>query len=530
MHLKFRFGMVAAMILSTGMLARGADGPLGILTDQGDIGAPSSVGAGSAVFDAEKKTFTVTGGGANVWANTDAFHFVWKKVSGDVSLAATIEFAAATAGSDPHRKAVVMIRQSLDPASPYADACIHGNGLKAIQWRDTAGAVTYETQAQANAPKRVCIEKRGNYLSMSFGTSDKDMQPAGGACKVALTGDYYVGIGVCPHNAARLETAVFSDVALAELAPPAAGARTSMLSTLETIQLASGDRRAVCVISQPGLARAEAPNWSKDNMLYYNSGGKMFKIKADLPAATPPVAAAAGAAATAPAGPVQVNLGILTNINNDHAISPDGKLLAVSDQSQGNRQSAIWVVPIEGAGAGAAAPKRLTDNTPSYFHGWSPDGKTLAFCGQRNNNFDIYTVSVDGGAETRLTDSAGKDDGPEYTADGQWIYFNSDRTGSMQIWRMKPDGTGQEQMTKDDLNNWFPHVSPNGQQMVFLTYEKGVTDHPENKDVQLRLMNLRTGTITVLAKLFGGQGTMNVPSWSPDGRNLAFMSYQIVPQ
>ena len=186
-----------------------------------------------------------------------------------------------------------------------------------------------------------------------------------------------------------------------------------------------------------------------------------------------------------------VDLGLLTNINNDHDISPDGKLLAVSDQSQGDRQSAIWVFPSRAPAP--QAPKRLTEKTPSYFHGWSPDGKTLAFCGKRGTPFNIYTISVDGGDEKKLTDSAGKDDGPEYTRDGQFIYFNSDRTGSMQIWRMKPDGSNQEQLTKDDLNNWFPHVSPNGQQMVFVTYEKGVVDHPENKDVQLRLMNLRTG-------------------------------------
>ena len=126
----------------------------------------------------------------------------------DISLAATIDFSPATAGADPHRKAVLMIRQSLDPNSPYADACIHGNGLTAIQWRDTEGEATYETQAQANAPKRVLIEKRGDYLSMSFGSSDKDLQPAGGACKVQFTGDMYIGLGVCaqrrPHREGRL--------------------------------------------------------------------------------------------------------------------------------------------------------------------------------------------------------------------------------------------------------------------------------------------------------------------------------------
>jgi hypothetical protein len=526
-----RLLMLGALLLCTASVARAADGVLGLFTDQTDIGPPSTPGPGSAVYDADKKAFTVTGGGENIWAATDAFHFVWKKMSGDLTLAATIEFAPPAAGADPHRKAFIMIRQSLEPTSPYADACLHGNGLTAIQWRDTKGDATYETQSQVNAPKRVRIEKRGNYLSMSFGTSDQNLQPAGGACKVPLTGDFYVGIGVCPHNVNRLEKATFSDLVLTPIAAAAtapatgragggAAARSSMISTLETIQVSSKDRRTVCVTTQPGLTRAEAPNWSADNFLYFNNGGKMWKVKADLPASTPPAAAI-------PA-PVALNLGILTNINNDHAISFDGKWLGISDSSQGNRQSSVWVVPIEGAGT--VAPKRLTEATPSYFHGWAPDNKTLAFCGQRNNNFDIYTVSIDGGPEKRLTDSPGKDDGCEYSPDGQFIYFNSDRTGSMQIWRMKADGSAQEQLTKDDLNNWFPHISPNGQQMVFLTYEKGVVDHPENKDVQLKVMNLRTGAITVLAKLFGGQGTINVPSWSPNSQYIAFMSYQIVPQ
>ena len=518
-----RIVLLAAILLSSGLIARAADVPLGDFTDTSDIGAPTTAGPGAAQYDPAGKIFTVSGGGVNTWLMADAFRFVWKKIpaSSDISLAATIDFATATAGADPHRKAFLMIRQSLDADSPYADACVHGVGLTAIQWRDTKGDPTFETESQTNAPKRIRIEKRGDYLSMSFGSSDNDLQPAGGACKVHFTGDMYIGLGVCAHNAARIETAHFSDVAINTL-PAATTNRTQMISTLETIQVSSKDRRAVYVITQPGIQRAEAPNWAADNMLYFNSRGKMFKIKADVPAATPPT--------TQPAAPVAVDLGPLTNINNDHAISPDGKLLAVSDQSGSDHLSAVWVLPIEGAGPGPSAPRRITVNTPSYFHGWSPDGKTLAFCGRRDDNFDIYTISLDGGAEKRLTDSPGKDDGPEYTHDGQYIYFNSDRTGSMQIWRMKPDGTGQEQVTKDDLNNWFPHVSPNGQQMVFITYEKGVVDHPENKDVQLRLMNFRTGTITVLAKLFGGQGTMNVPSWSPNGQFLAFMSYQIVPE
>ena len=155
----------------------------------------------------------------------------------------------------------------------------------------------------------------------------------------------------------------------------------------------------------------------------------------------------------------------------------------------------------------------------------SPDGKLVAF----RRGWDLYTLDVAAGAETRLTTDKGLDDGPEYSPDGKFIYFNSVRTGTMQIWRMKPDGSGQEQVFSDDLNNWFPHISPDGQWMVFLTYGADVTGHPENKDVMLRVMALADKKITVLAKLFGGQGTINVPSWSPDSKRLAFVSYMLIP-
>ncbi len=218
-----------------------------------------------------------------------------------------------------------------------------------------------------------------------------------------------------------------------------------------------------------------------------------------------------------------IDTGFADHLNNDHGISPDARQLAISDNSQEKHDSLIYVVPIKGG-----KPRRITKNSPSYWHGWSPDGKTLAFVGQRDGEFDIYTIPVTGGEETRLTTAKGLDDGPEYSPDGQYIYFNSESTGHMQIWRMNADGSNQEQVFSDDYNNWFPHTSPDGQWMVFLTYERDVTGHPENKDVMLRLMSLSDKKITVLAKLFGGQGTINVPSWSPDSKQVAFVSYQFV--
>ena len=203
---------------------------------------------------------------------------------------------------------------------------------------------------------------------------------------------------------------------------------------------------------------------------------------------------------------------------------PDGATLVISDQSQTDRRSRIYTLPVAGG-----TPKLITETGPSYWHGWSPDGKTLAYCAERNGEFDIYTIPTKGGIETRLTEAKGLDDGPDYSSDGQWIYFNSDRTGRMNVWRMKTDGTQQEQVTNDEYNNWFPHPSPDGKWIVFLSYESDVKGHPENKDVMLRLMPASGGKIEVAAKLFGGQGTINVPSWSPDSRKFAFVSYQLAP-
>ena len=197
-------------------------------------------------------------------------------------------------------------------------------------------------------------------------------------------------------------------------------------------------------------------------------------------------------------------------------------MLGISDQSIQGTGSTIYTVPV-----GGGTPKRITQLAPSYLHGWSPDGKSLIYTGGRNGEFDIYRIAADGsGTEVNLTNSKGLDDGPEFTPDGKYIYFNSVRSGLMQIWRMQPDGTNQEQITNDDLNNWFPHISPDGQSIVIISFPKDITptDHPYYKRVYLRQMPIGGGPLKVIAYLYGGQGTINVPSWSPDGKRLAFVS------
>ncbi len=475
--------------------ATSQDSTLGIFEKHGDIGAVRK--PGSVTYNAAGKSYLVAGGGENMWGTNDAFHFVWKRMSGDASLAADIRWP--NAGGNPHRKACLLIRQSLDADSAYADAVVHGDGLTSLQYREVRGGPTREIQSNIVAPLRIRIEKKGDYVFMSVARQGEALQPAGGSFKIKLSDSFYVGLGVSAHDNNALEKAVFSNVEVTTGRLPAAGGPV-LESTLETIAISSQDRRVVYHTRD----HIEAPNWSRDGKYFlFNRSGRIYKL---------PIAGGE---------PHLLDTGFATRCNNDHGISPDGTQLVISDQSQ-ERKSLIYIVPITGG-----TPRRVTRLGPSYWHGWSPDGKTLAYCGERNGEFDIYTIGADGGEERRLTTATGLDDGPDYSPDGQYIYFNSDRTGMMQVWRMKADGSNQQQITSDDHHNWFPHPSPDGKWIVFLSYEKDVKGHPANKDVMLRLMPSGGGEMQVLTKLFGGQGTINVPSWSPDSRQLAFVSYRL---
>jgi len=493
---------IATTMVAFGMQAAArtlADPPVGLFSSHDDVG--TVLHPGTARYDDSSHTYMVAGSGANIWSTKDAFHYAWKQASGDVALEASIAFAGA--GKDPHRKACLMIRQSLDEDSAYVDVAVHGDGLTSLQFRDVKGGASHEVQANVTAPKRVRVEKRGKFATMFLAADAGEMTFSGASARVDLQEPYYVGIGVCAHDKDVVEEARFTQVELVSPLPTRTG-KPVLYSTLETQALSSTDRRVVSVTP----TRIEAPNWLRDGKtLIYNSAGRIHRI------------------AVAGGKPEVVDTGFATRCNNDHGLSPDGSLLAISDQSQGQHKSLIYTLPI-----GGGTPKLVTQVGPSYWHGWSPDGATLAFCGDRGGKFDIYTIPVAGGTETRLTTAEGLDDGPEYSPDGRMIYFNSNRTGTMQIWRMKNDGSDQEQVTTDEFNNWFPHLSPDGRTMVFLSYEKDVVGHPENKDVTLRRMTLSSRKIDVLARIFGGQGTINVPCWAPDGRKIAFVTYQLLSQ
>jgi regulation of enolase protein 1 (concanavalin A-like superfamily) len=458
---------------------------LGIFSHQRDIGSVAK--PGSVNFTPATGEYLIAGGGGNMWYTNDAFHFVWKKMSGDFTLTADVKFIGT--GGNPHRKACLLIRQSLKPGSVYADVALHGSGLTSLQYRDAPDGTTHEIQSNISAPARMRIEKRGDYISMWLAAAGEDLKPAGGYLKMPFKGKFYVGLGVCSHDNQAVEKAVFSNVELKPVSTPA-NAQPILESTLEIVGLALMDRRVIYRTRD----HIEAPNWSRDGKFFlFNSNGRICKL---------PVAGGT---------PELLDAGSQIRCNNDHGISPDGTQLAVSDQTQDGK-SRIYVLPIAGG-----APRLITPLAPSYWHGWSPDGKTLAYCAERNGGqFDIYTIPVEGGEETRLTTAKGLDDGPDYSPDGKYIYFNSERSGLMQIWRMKPDGSEQEQVTSDDYNNWFAHPSPDGRWIVFISFPKEISS------------NASGGKIQVLAKLFGGQGTINVPSWSPDSQSVAFVSYQLV--
>lgn len=278
-------------------------------------------------------------------------------------------------------------------------------------------------------------------------------------------------------------------------------------SYIQTVNIETGEINTLASMN----GHYEAPNWHPDNYLILNTYGKLIKFDVATKQTS------------------FINTGKAINCNNDHGISPDKKSLVISnfdtlDLVNKIYKSNIYTLPIEGG-----TPKLITKFFPSYWHGWSPDGKTLAYCAERKGNYDIYTIPAGGGNEKRLTTTDGLDDGPDYSADGKYIYFNSYRTGHMQIWRMQSDGSNQEQLTFDENSNWFAHPSPDNQWIVYISYlsdEKHY--HLFGKQVQLKLMNIATKQIKDITPVFfGGQGTINVPSWSADSKKVAFVSYSI---
>ncbi len=470
---------------------------LGAFSQSADVG--NVLHKGSASYNAATDQYHLSGAGANIWFGKDEFHYLYKKLKGDFILQARGTFIGK--GTDPHRKFGWMLRNSLDSSSPMISAQVHGDGLTSLQYRTAQAANVEEKRSSIKGPDVVELERSGNKYIMRtahFGepyvveefTSD------------ALHDEVLVGLFICSHNKDVVEEVTYDNVRINIPAKPNfVPYRDYIGSRIETMEVSNGKR--MVVYTEP--VSLQAPNWTPDEKrLIYNAGGLIYSL--DLSNKT---------ASVLPTGTIVKN-------NNDHVISFNGKMLGLSSSSGDPEYgSLVYVVPIKGG-----TPKQITPIGPSYLHGFSPDGKYVIYTAKRNGDFDIYKKDLKGGAEVNLTNSPGLDDGSEYSPNGKYIYFNSTRTGLMQLWRMKPDGTQLEQLTFDDYNNWFPHVSPDGKQIAFISYGTDVKpdDHPFYKHVYLRLMPVDGGKPKVIAYVYGGQGSMNTPSWSPDSKKIAFVS------
>ncbi|HEY5462364.1 MAG TPA: biopolymer transporter TolR [Hanamia sp.] len=488
------------MILSTKSFSQ----KIGIFEGQTDVG--KVLHAGKAIYNSNTGDYLVSGSGSNIWFTSDEFHFVWKRMKGDFILRARGKFFGK--GVEEHRKFGWMVRQNLDTSSTMVAATIHGNGLTSLQYRSAPHANVEEKQFEIKGPDVVQLERRGDTFIMSvahFGETFVTQEIS----NVRFDDDVYVGLFVCAHNKDVVESATFENVRIVVPAPKDLIPYKKYLgSNIETMDVMTGKRE----ILYSENVSLQAPNWTKDGKnLIYNSNGSLYRF--DLKSRKHQLL---------PTGNVK-------DINNDHVISFDGKMLGLSAAGpDGKISSTVYTVRITGG-----QPKLITPLLGlSYLHGWSPDGKWLTYTAKRNNDpapagFDIYKIPSKGGKEIQLTNVTGLDDGPEYSPDGKYIYFNSVRSGLMQLWRMKPDGSDPEQLTNDEYNNWFAHVSPDGKWIVCISFLKDDVkpdDHPFYKHVYLRMMPASGGPLKVIAYVYGGQGTINTPSWSPDSKKIAFVS------
>ena len=497
--------LLALSLLGSSSLAQM---PTGIFSHHADIGQPAQ--PGTATYDLISQAYTLRGGGYNIWFERDEFSYLYRELSGDFIL--TAEFAFEGSGQDPHRKTGWMVRADTGAQAPHLTAALHGDGLTLMQWRPQRGASMRDPEDQRFAPKRAYtilqLEREGTTFTMRAAHPGEPLQVIGTQTLPSLDGPVLAGLFVCAHDPQAVETAQAWNVRIDRPVPAGYSPATSgyLPCRLETIDVFSRERRVI----HHGTEAFEAPNWTPDGQhLLINREGGIYQI---------PVF---GGAMT------QLPTGFADRNNNDHGISFDGQWLAISHHRAGLPEggSTIYVLPLTGG-----EPRLVTQATPSYWHGWAPNNREVVFVGKRphtGDSYHIFRADIDTGAETQLTAFEGSHvDGPEYSPDGAYIYYNGNQSGTMQIWRMRPDGTGHEQLTFDAWNDWFPHLSPDGKWLVFLSFPEtiDVDAHPFYQRVMLRMMPVSGGAPQVIAYLYGGQGTINVPSWSPDSRRVAFVS------
>jgi dipeptidyl aminopeptidase/acylaminoacyl peptidase len=500
------FFMIAFTFMS--QLANAQSNSAGIFENNKDIGNPRT--KGSVSYNKEDQSYHIFGGGYNIWFNRDEFHYAYNKVKGDFILTANVKLVGT--GKDPHRKIGWMVRASEQEDAAQMSAVVHGDGLTGMQWRRMRGAFMRDPQDEMYPKKRnaeiIQLERSGKTFIMRIANPGEPLQEVGRTDMIDMPEDALAGLFVCSHNPDVKEEGLAWNVRIEKTVADNFNGYTDgiLASRMEIMNVFDGKRKII----YEDTGRFEAPNWMPDGKkLLFNQEGSIYSIPVE--------------------GGIRekLNTDFANRNNNDHVISFDGKMLGISHHQAGlpGGGSTVYILPLTGG-----IPKLVTDSTPSYLHGWNPNNKEVIYTAQRISKspaYNIYKKRIDGGQEVQLTfNTSGLSDGPEYSPDGKYIYFNSTQTGTMQIWRMKADGSGQEQITFDEHNNWFPHISPDGKWIVFISFPISVApgDHPFYKRVMLRLMPATGGAPRVIAYLYGGQGTINTPSWSPDSKHIAFVS------
>lgn len=494
-----------------------AQHPIGIFDDHADIGNPKL--AGTASYNASTQTYHLSGAGSNIWFNRDEFHFLYKKINGDFILTADFDFTGDTTHAAGHRKIGWMIRESLDEGAASMNACKHIDGLTVLQWRPFRGMFMRDPEDELFYAKKggqtIQLQRIGKLITMKIAHPGEPLQLVGAHVMEDMKDEVLAGLYILSHDSNQVAQAKIWNVRIDKpvfhpyTSNPHVVATPShdvLGSRLEILDIADGKRMVI----HESAGTFEAPNWMPDGKkLLFNEGGSLYTI---------PIEGGT---------PEKLNTGTISTSNNDHLISFDGKMLAISSGRKGlpGGGSTVYTLPLTGG-----EPRLITEQTPSYLHGWNPNSKEVAIVAKRNDNkvYNLYKVSLKDGKETAVTNNTtGHVDGPEYSPDGKYIYYNANASGTMQVWRMKPNGTAKEQLTFDEYNSWFPHISPDGNWMVFISFPSDIDPdgHPSYKEVTLRLMKLTSpGAPKVIAHLFGGQGTLNVNSWSPDSRHIAFVS------
>lgn len=462
---------------------------------------PLSSQPNPVVYDSNAQVYQFNASCSYLPDNKRHSHFIWKRMTGNFILYTRTKFNGTTI--PPKLRAGWMIRSNLEEGSPFINAGVDTKGLVSLQVRRSTKDSTEMIPSKLSNADVIQLERRDTVFIMSVARYGEPFVKKQ-VTDIDMDDEVYVGLFISSENKQKQENGIFRDTRIT--IPVDEDLRvitTEMCTNLEVLDIETGNREIIYTDSNS----MRAPIWKKDNKaIIYSKLGLLYAY--DLNKRKEEV----------------INTGNVKDISTDHVLSFDGSKLSFSSFEKELGGAVIYNVPVTGG-----TPRQVVPKSLSYPHGWSPDGKTLAYCAARNGKYDVYTMAIPGGKEVKLTNARGINDGPEYTPDGKYIYFNSNRTGTMLIWRMKPDGSKQEPVTtQGEFQDWFPHISPNGKWIVFLSYSKedvSSAGHPSYKQVYLRLLPISGGKPKIIAYLYGGQASFNSPCWSPDSKKIAFVSF-----